>query len=182
MKKIIIPLLIFLFILTLILSVKDIKKDNFDGLLGQINNMVRNTPVFVPSEKTTYKVKRVIDGDTIELEDGQKVRYIGINTPETVDPRLPIQCFGKEASDENKKLVENKVVRLEKDISETDKYGRLLRYVYTDNIFINDYLVKNGFARASTFPPDVKFAQLFLTSEKEARTNNTGLWNQCPVR
>src|SRR5581483_3334124 len=66
-----------------------------------------------------YVVKKVIDGDTIELSTGQKVRYIGIDTPETVDPRKPVQCFGKEAAEENKKLVLGKTVRLEKDVSET---------------------------------------------------------------
>src|SRR4030042_2567140 len=75
-------------------------------------------------------VTRVIDGDTIEIEGGQKVRYIGIDTPEKVDPRPSVQCYGKEAAAKNKELVEGKRVRLEKDVSETDKYGRLLRYVF----------------------------------------------------
>ena len=76
-----------------------------------------------------YKVARVIDGDTIELENGERVRYIGMDTPETVHPSKPVQCFGKAASAENSKLVSGKTVRLEKDVSDTDKYGRLLRYV-----------------------------------------------------
>lgn len=129
-------------------------------------------------------VKRVIDGDTIEMASGEKVRYIGIDTPETVDPRRPIGCFGKEASDENKKLVEGKEVILEKDISEVDKYGRLLRYVYVKQddkslLFVNDYLVRNGFAKAVTFPPDVKFSAQFIKAEKEAREKERGLWKIC---
>ena len=84
-----------------------------------------------------YNVIRVVDGDTIEIEGGQKVRYIGIDTPETVDPSRPVGCYGKEASDKNKELVEGKIVRLEKDISETDRYGRLLRYIYVGDIFVN---------------------------------------------
>lgn len=124
----------------------------------------------------TVKVTRVIDGDTIEIESGQKVRYIGIDTPEIVDPKKPVQCFGKEASNKNKELVEGKQVRLEKDVSETDKFGRLLRYVYVDNIFVNDYLVRQGFAHVSTFPPDVKYQAQFLQAEKEARKNSRGLW------
>lgn len=127
----------------------------------------------------TVKVARVIDGDTIELEDGQRVRYIGIDTPETVDPRKSVQCFGKEASSKNKELVEGKTVRLEKDISETDKYGRLLRYVYVDDIFVNDYLVAEGFAHASTFPPDIKYQEEFLKSERQAQASNKGLWLSC---
>lgn len=133
------------------------------------------------------KVVRVVDGDTIEvLIDGKlyKVRYIGIDTPETVDPRRPVACFGKEAAEANKKLVEDKRVLLEKDISDTDRFGRLLRYVYVvDNkdrpLFVNDYLVREGFAKVSTFPPDVKFSQQFMEAEREARTQNKGLWNKC---
>lgn len=131
-------------------------------------------------------VTRIIDGDTIVIEGGQKVRYIGINTPETVHPTKPVECYGHEASNKNRELVEGKKVILEKDVSETDKYGRLLRYVYlpsgqTDesDIFVNDYLVKEGYANSSSFPPDVKYQDKFVNSEKEARGNNRGLWAAC---
>ena len=124
-----------------------------------------------------FLVKRVVDGDTVELENGQKIRYIGIDTPETVSPDKPIQCFGKEASDKNKALVEGKKVRLEKDVSETDKYSRLLRYIYLeDGTFVNLQLVKQGFARSSTYPPDVKHQEEFRKAEEEARTSSIGLW------
>jgi len=76
------------------------------------------------------KVIKVVDGDTIKLEDGRAVRYIGIDTPETVHPSKPVQCYGKEASDKNRELVEGKEIELEKDVSEVDKYGRLLRYIW----------------------------------------------------
>ncbi len=115
------------------------------------------------------------------MSDGQKVRYIGINTPETVDPRKPVECYGREASDENKKLVEGKTVRLEKDVSDKDIYDRLLRFVYIDNIFINDLLVREGFANVATYPPDVKYAGQFSESEKYARENKLGLWKTCPL-
>ncbi len=127
------------------------------------------------------KVARVIDGDTIELENGQRVRYIGIDTPETVDPRKPVQCFGREASSKNKELVEGETVRLEKDVSQTDKYGRLLRYVFVNDVFVNDYLVVEGFAYASTFPPDIKYQNKFLKSERQAQLDNKGLWSSCGV-
>ena len=127
------------------------------------------------------RVTRVVDGDTIQIQGGQKVRYIGIDTPETVDPRKPVQCFGKEASRKNKELVEEKFVRLEKDVSEYDKYHRLLRYVYLNNTFVNLELVKQGYARAATFPPDVAHQQEFLAAEEEARREKRGLWNACPV-
>lgn len=131
-------------------------------------------------------VRKVVDGDTIEVEDRagrKKVRYIGIDTPETVDPRRPVGCFGKRASDENKKLVEYGTVFLEKDISDTDKYGRLLRYVYIERdgakVFVNDYLVRNGFAFARTFPPDIRYESQFRAAEREAREKNFGLWSEC---
>jgi len=124
-------------------------------------------------------VKRVIDGDTIELETGETVRYIGIDTPETVHPDKPVQCFGKEASTKNTELVAGKRVRLEKDVSETDRYGRLLRYVYVGDTFINDYLVRQGYANASSYPPDVKYQDQFRQAEQEARVAKRGLWGSC---
>lgn len=125
------------------------------------------------------KVTKVIDGDTLELEGGQKVRYIGIDTPETKHPAKGVQCFGKEAAAKNKELIEGKEAIIEKDVSETDRYGRLLRYVYIGNLFINDYLVREGYALASTYPPDVKYQDQFREAEKEARENNRGLWKSC---
>ena len=127
-------------------------------------------------------ITKVIDGDTVELENGQRVRYIGIDTPETKDPNRPVGCYGEEAYQKNKSLVEGKRVRLEKDVSETDKYGRLLRYVYIGDQFINELLVKEGFANASSYPPDIKHQELFKKAEKTARESNLGLWSeQCKV-
>jgi len=129
----------------------------------------------------TIKVIRVIDGDTIEIEGGEKVRYIGIDTPETVHPSKPIECFGKKASNKNKELVEGKMVRLEKDVSERDRYGRLLRYVWVDDIFVNDYLVRQGYAHVYTYPPDVKYDKQFKDAQEEARKNTRGLWKDCLI-
>jgi micrococcal nuclease len=133
------------------------------------------------------KVTKVIDGDTFEASlDGQKlkVRMIGVDTPETVDPRRAVGCFGKQASNETKRLIEGKEVILIKDVSETDKYNRLLRYVFLpigegNNLFINDYLVRQGFAKVLTYPPDVKYDSRFLEAEREARENLRGLWGEC---
>ncbi len=152
----------------------------FSGCDSDVGNVQPATNI----QKTTQEiamVKRVIDGDTIKLDNGQTVRYIGIDTPETVHPSKPVQCFGKEASEKNKELVEGKEVTLKKDISETDKYGRLLRYVYVDGIFINDYLVRNGFASSFSYPPDIKYQEQFKEAEEEARNDNRGLWadNAC---
>lgn len=128
----------------------------------------------------TFLVSRVIDGDTIELENKEKVRYIGINTPETVDPRRAVQCFGHEASAKNKELVEGKQVTLVVDIEDRDKYGRLLRYVYLqDATFVNLELIKQGYASVATYPPNVAHVDAFKAAEKSAREAKVGLWGEC---
>lgn len=126
-----------------------------------------------------YQVTRIIDGDTIKVEiDGQEftVRYIGIDTPEFEDNGE--NCQAKIAKKANQEIIANKLVRLEKDISETDKFNRFLRYVWVDDILINDYLVKKGYAQAISYPPDVKYQQQFLESQKQAKENNNGFWNK----
>ena len=120
------------------------------------------------------RVSKAIDGDTIVLEGGEVVRYIGIDTPEGAK-----ECFAKESTQKNKELVEGKMVRLEKDVSERDRYQRLLLYVYQDETFVNDYLVREGFASAVSYLPDVKYQEQFSEAEREARENNRGLWKEC---
>lgn len=134
------------------------------------------------SEIGAVKVIRVIDGDTIEIEGGERVRYIGIDTPETLDPRKPVQCFGAEASNKNKELVEGKMARLEKDIMDRDKYNRLLRYVWVDGVLINYELVKQGFAYSYSYPPDVKYQDQFINAQQEAMKLKRGLWNSCSTQ
>lgn len=129
-------------------------------------------------------VIEVVDGDTIKVWGDKTVRLLGIDTPETVDPRRPVGCFGKEASNETKSLLSGKEVILQKDVSETDKYKRLLRYIYLplDNgqiLFINDYLVREGYAKVLTYPPDIKFNEQFRQAETEAKNNKKGLWGRC---
>ena len=136
---------------------------------------VREEPKEEP-EENLVKVTQVVDGDTIKLSTGETVRYIGIDTPETVHPIKPVECFGKEASNKNKELVLGKEVRLEKDISETDKYGRLLRYVWVGDLLVNEYLVREGYANASSYPPDIKYQDRFTQAEREAREAGVGLW------
>ncbi|MCL4360489.1 thermonuclease family protein [Patescibacteria group bacterium] len=125
-------------------------------------------------------VKRVIDGDTIELTDKRRVRYIGMNAPEIADPEKPAECFGPEARSANRSLVEGKKVRLVKDVSETDTYGRFLRFVYVGDTFVNDALVKNGFARIMPVAPDITLADEFNQAQIEAQASHAGLWGQCP--
>lgn len=132
----------------------------------------------------TVVVTKVIDGDTIEIATGERVRYIGVDTPETVDTRRPVGCFGKEASNKNKELVEGKRVILEADIEDKDKYGRLLRYVYLpiesgQLLFIDDYLIREGFGKLLLIPPDVKYKEQFTQAQMQARQNKRGLWGAC---
>lgn len=137
---------------------------------------VGGTTVEFQPTKYTARVERVVDGDTVKLSNGQVVRYIGIDTPETVHPSLPVQCYGIEASDKNRSLVEGKEVKLEKNVSETDKYGRLLRYVWLGNLMVNEMLVRDGYAKSSTYPPDVKYQDRFLTAQRLAQNEQKGLW------
>jgi len=139
------------------------------------------TPTTAPNNPDILlvKVARVIDGDTIEIEGGQRVRYIGIDTPELGQNA---DCYAREAYEKNKELVGNEIVGLEKDVSETDRYGRLLRYVYMGDLLINDVLVREGYANASSYPPDVKYQERFRGAEREARENSRGLWASCGVQ
>lgn len=126
-----------------------------------------------------FLVTKVIDGDTVVIEGGEVVRYIGIDTPEISQGN---ECFAKEASDKNKELVLGKMVRLEKDVSERDRYGRLLRYVWIGETFVNDYLVRQGYATAVSYPPDIKYQELFRQAEKETREGSKGLWSLCRAK
>jgi len=131
-----------------------------------------------------FKVVKVVDGDTIDIDYNGKVerlRLIGIDTPETKDPRKPVQCFGIEASNKATQLLLNKSVRIETDSSqgERDKYNRLLAYVFLqDNTFYNRYMIQNGYAHEYTYNLPYKYQSDFKSSEKYARENNLGLWNK----
>jgi micrococcal nuclease len=119
------------------------------------------------------RVVRVIDGDTIEIEGGERVRYIGIDTPE-VHPS--VEYYGIEAWEKNQELVGGCLVTLERDISDRDHYGRLLRYVYIGGVFVNAELVRLGYARVESYPPDTKHHELLEQLEDEAKEAHRGLW------
>lgn len=128
----------------------------------------------------TYEVKRIIDGDTFEIENKQLVRLTNINAPELGN------CYGAEAKKALAELIEGKTVRLEKDISGDDKFGRLLRYVIVpaarddkDDLFVNYEMVRAGAAFAEPYPPDVRYRKLMYEAENTARENNSGLWAAC---
>jgi len=127
-------------------------------------------------------VQRVVDGDTfIALVNGRRfrVRLIGVNTPETVKPRSPVECYGPESSAFAKATLTGKTVRLVYDVDRYDRYGRTLAYVYLGKIFFNLLLVQRGFAVVETVPPDVADVTQFVAAQRAARTAHLGLWRAC---
>ena len=148
----------------------------------------------LPSPETWYPVKRVVDGDTIVVIIGTKlvkVRLIGLDTPETVDPRKPVQCFAKEASAEASKILTGVSVRLETDPSQDtyDKYGRLLAYVFVplnsnpEGLLFNQYMIREGYGHEYTYDLPYKYQKQFKAAEKSAREQKKGLWSDgvCPL-
>jgi micrococcal nuclease len=148
---------------------------------GGIDNAITEEQNLI-SQKT-YPVVKVVDGDTLDVNiDGEieRLRLIGIDTPETVDPRKSVQCFGKEASNKAKELLSGQLVALEADESqgERDKYKRLLRYVFlSDGTNFNQYMISEGFAHEYTYNEPYKYQTEFKQAEIDARNNNKGLWS-----
>lgn len=133
------------------------------------------------------RVVRVVDGDTIEARfDGtvEDVRYIGVDTPETVKPGTPVQCFGHRASAFNQRLAAGRRVRLVFGVERRDVYGRLLAYVYITTpsrpLFVNAMLLRRGLARTLTIPPNTRYSALFARLERIAARSGRGLWGACP--
>lgn len=127
----------------------------------------------IPKKGGGITAVKVIDGDTIQISTGEKVRYIGMDTPEVG------QCYYEEAKKRNEKLVLGKKVELEKDVSETDKYGRLLRYVYVDGHSVNAMLIEEGYAKVMMVKPDTSQEWFFDWLEESAKERNAGLWAYC---
>lgn len=124
-------------------------------------------------------VTKIVDGDTIKLANGETIRYIGIDTPETKHPSKSKQCYGAEASERNKELVFGKKIELTYDVSETDKYGRVLAYVWVDGKMVNEQLVEEGFAFAKAYPPDLLYQEEFDKLQNIAKKDFRGLWKEC---
>jgi micrococcal nuclease len=124
-----------------------------------------------------------VDGDTIvvRLADGrtETVRVLGVDTPETKDPRKPVQCYGPEASAYTRSRVQGRAVTLERDVELRDKYGRLLAYVYVDGARLGDELLRLGYARFLVIAPNGEHARAMLAAEMEARAARRGLWGAC---
>lgn len=151
------------------------------------NKVIATQPVVtapkIDSQYTYYSVTEVVDGDTVKVNINGKIetlRLIGLDTPETVDPRKPVQCFGKEASNKGKELLTGKKVRLEKDATQgdKDKYGRTLAYIYTESgIFYNKYMIEQGYAHEYTYNTAYKYQSEFKQAQKTAEANKAGLWS-----
>jgi micrococcal nuclease len=157
--------------------------------------LVRQAPATLEGEPDGHEiatVTRVVDGDTVEVAITDRlegpgagraqvgrtydVRLLGIDTPESVDPGSPVECFGPEASAAAKALLLGEQVTLVKDAEESDQYGRLLRYVYLGEEMADARLVANGYAHSYPYPPNVRHAYLFVQLEREARASDRGLW------
>jgi micrococcal nuclease len=127
-------------------------------------------------------VTRAIDGDTVEVHlDGREfdVRLIGIDTPETVAPGQPVECGGRAASRFTERNLEGRKVELEFEAERLDQFGRTFAYVWVGDTLFNEVLVANGFAKVTTFPPNVKYVDRFLAAQRSARAANLGLWRTC---
>jgi micrococcal nuclease len=145
----------------------------WEELEGEGEHGPRSAPAYVT---------RVVDGDTIEVRlegDVSYVRYIGVDTPETVKPGTPVQCFGERASHFNRRLAEHRRVRLVFGAEREDVYGRLLAYVHLGDRFVNAELLRRGLARTLTIPPNDRFAPLFARLERGAARAGRGLWGAC---
>ncbi|NDK19296.1 thermonuclease family protein [Candidatus Gracilibacteria bacterium] len=147
----------------------------------EIKTISASTPI--PTQEEYLLVTKVVDGDTIEVMingKNEKLRLLGVDTPETVDPRKSVECFGKESSNKANEVLLNKKVKLVSDETQgdKDKYGRLLRYVYReDGVFYNKWIIENGYAHEYTYNKPYKFQTEFKQAEKTARENQLGLWS-----
>ncbi|KKQ29079.1 MAG: hypothetical protein A3H17_00045 [Candidatus Levybacteria bacterium RIFCSPLOWO2_12_FULL_37_14] len=160
-----------------------------------LNSGLKQNKIILPSptnkqifsSKETVRVIRVVDGDTIEVNlNGKKetVRLIGIDSPEVLDERKPAQCFGKEASSKAKEILTGKTIILESDSTQgnRDEYGRLLRYVFLNDLNLNKFIISEGYAREYTFKDNpYRYQSDFIQAEKKARKNKMGLWLGCEL-
>lgn len=176
-KKYLIEIAIGLIVLIPGIILGTVNREEILNVLG-IETKIEKFP---NKDENLYNVISVVDGDTFKINyDGEeaKVRLIGIDTPESVHPdKTKNTSYGKEASNYTKNLIERKNIKLEFDVSKTDKYGRLLAYVYLENgEMLNEKLIKEGYAQIATYPPNVKYADKFKSLQEEARKNKVGFW------
>lgn len=178
----------FAYVLTLMLallatyeySLKFDQPAQQDILAHVAQSPLEGAPATLPSD--IVRVTKIVDGDTIDVMQNQsisRVRLIGINTPETVDPRKPVECFGKQAAQHSRELLTNSSVRLEPDPSQgdKDKYGRLLRYVFLENgVNVNLQMIRDGYAYEYTYHTPYRYQKEFKQAEHTAQEQQLGLW------
>lgn len=137
-------------------------------------------PTTTTEARLAVELVRVVDGDTVvvKMPSGteEKVRYIGIDTPETKHPEKPVEYMGEEATKQNERLLATGPLTLKLDVEERDRYGRLLAYVFAGEVFVNLELVRSGYAQVSTYPPNVAHVDDFTRAQAEAREQQVGLW------
>jgi micrococcal nuclease len=140
------------------------------------------SPNLTPAARHTAVVTRVVDGDTAYVRYHGRdvdVRFIGVDTPETVAPGQPVECYGPEASAFTTKQLTGTSVRLEFDVDRIDPYGRTLAYIWLAGTLFNETLVRDGFATVATYPPDTKYVQRFQSAQRRAKAAGRGLWGAC---
>jgi micrococcal nuclease len=161
-------------------------QNSLANALGLLDQPVSTKKVAVTGKVEHSKVNRVVDGDTIILQDGRTIRYLNVDTPETKKPGTPVQCYGPEASQLNKILVDGKELNLVADKESTDKYGRDLRLVFLIGSDTNDpaqsvnaQIVKQGYGRSLIINPNNTFKETFQALEYKAKQSKLGLWGSC---
>lgn len=166
------------------LDLPDSVKDTFNNYINSGNSST-STSDNTSSDNSNisselYKVVRVVDGDTLIIDYNgteERVRLIGVDTPESVHPDKEKNTeFGTTASNFSKDLLTDKYVKIELDVQERDQYGRLLAYIYLDDVMVNKLLLQEGYAKVATYPPNVKYVDDFTAIQEEARNNKKGLW------
>lgn len=160
------------------LNLSDNVKNTLNNYINLNNASTSDNPSNISSE--LYKVVRVVDGDTIIIDYNgteERVRLIGVDTPESVHPNKEKNTeFGTTASNFSKELLTDKYVKIELDVQERDQYGRILAYVYLNDVMVNKTLLQEGYAKVATYPPNVKYVDDFTSIQEEARNNKKGLW------
>lgn len=191
---------LFVFLIVIAIATAPEPKINTENNTA-VENAGTTTNVIIPSDKLTiatsnpapetetksqytyYAISSVVDGDTVKVNINgniETLRLIGLDTPETVDPRKPVQCFGIEASNKAKELLSGQKVRIEKDPTQGDydKYGRTLAYIYReDGLFYNKYMIEQGYAHEYTYDLPYKYQTEFKAAKKAAQENQLGLWS-----
>jgi micrococcal nuclease len=189
MNKILVNIIVFLLLTVLFVGFKEgnwLQNLGLTDTYKPNNTYAKSTINGSKDGIEKSQVRRVVDGDTVELTSGQKIRLLNINTPETVKANTPVMCFGEEASNFTKKLLSDKMIQLTQDKEANDQYGRGLRFIFLDGVdttkienSINAEMVKNGFAKMVVYKPNNTYQREFQAWENEAKEKKLGAWGNC---